>query len=88
MSQKAGGSGSSRQWPVPSVACQCRLLPDPPRLLSLPSAQFFDDKSGWTGTAKNGGPTTNDGTKDLKGLCDRTPADARGVSKGSKFCSK
>jgi hypothetical protein len=38
-----------------------------------------------TSTAKNGGPTNVDGQKDLRSLCDRTPADARGISKASNF---
>ena len=39
----------------------------------------------WTGTATRGGPTNVDGNKDLSSLCDRTAADARGVSKTSNF---
>ncbi|KAL4855376.1 Tubulin polymerization-promoting protein family member 2 [Chlorella vulgaris] len=49
------------------------------------ACRFYDDKSNWTSTAKNGGPTNVDGQKDLRSLCDRTPADARGISKASNF---
>ncbi|PSC76607.1 p25-alpha family [Micractinium conductrix] len=45
--------------------------------------RFYDDKSSWTTTAKNGGPCKSDGQKTLAGLCDRSPADARGVSSGA-----
>ncbi|KAL4444221.1 hypothetical protein ABPG75_011958 [Micractinium tetrahymenae] len=46
--------------------------------------RFFDDKSSWTSTAKNGGPTNVDGAKNLNELCDRSPADRR----GSKIAAK
>ncbi|PRW50951.1 p25-alpha family [Chlorella sorokiniana] len=52
------------------------------------SCRFFDDKSTWTTTAKAGGPTNYDGQKNLSGLCDRTPADARGISKGGSHFKK
>lgn len=42
-------------------------------------------QSTFTGVHKNGGLTTVDGNKDLKSLCDRTPADNRGVSSTSAF---
>ncbi|CAK0780932.1 hypothetical protein CVIRNUC_005226 [Coccomyxa viridis] len=41
--------------------------------------KFHDDKSTYTGVYANGGPTNVDGTGDLSELCDRTPADNRGV---------
>ncbi|EIE22274.1 P25-alpha [Coccomyxa subellipsoidea C-169] len=41
--------------------------------------KFHDDKSTYTGVYAKGGPTNVDGTGDLSALCDRTPADARGV---------
>ncbi|BDA43246.1 probable tubulin polymerization-promoting protein at N-terminal half [Coccomyxa sp. Obi] len=43
--------------------------------------KFHDDKSTYTGVYAKGGPTNVDGNGDLSGLCDRTPADARGVKK-------
>jgi hypothetical protein len=33
----------------------------------------------------NGGPTNVDGEKTLKGLCDRSAADVRGVKKAGVF---
>ena len=42
--------------------------------------RFHDDKTTYTGVHKAGGPTTVDGRKDLRELCDRAPADVRGVS--------
>ncbi len=36
-------------------------------------------QSTYTGVYANGGPTNVDGSGDLSELCDRTPADARGV---------
>ena len=42
-------------------------------------------QSTFTGVYARGGPTNVDGDRDLKQLCDRTPADARGVSSTSKF---
>ena len=38
-------------------------------------------QSTYTGVYANGGPTNVDGNGDLSELCDRTPADARGVKK-------
>jgi len=59
-----------------------RLIPFPEalrhRLLCWTQSTF-------TGVYARGGPTTVDGDKDLSQLCDRTPADARGVSSTSKF---
>ncbi|EFN56830.1 hypothetical protein CHLNCDRAFT_144392 [Chlorella variabilis] len=49
------------------------------------ACRFYDDKSNWTSTARNGGPTNVDGQKDLSSLCDRTAADARGISAKSNF---
>lgn len=42
--------------------------------------RFFDDKSTYTGVHARGGPTTVDGKRDLRELCDRSAADVRGVS--------
>lgn len=42
--------------------------------------RFHDDKTTYTGVHKAGGPTTVDGRKELRELCDRAPADVRGVS--------
>ncbi|KAI7838570.1 hypothetical protein COHA_007642 [Chlorella ohadii] len=52
------------------------------------ACRHYDDKSTWTSTAKAGGPTNFDGQKDMSSLCDRTPADARGISKGGSHFSK
>lgn len=41
--------------------------------------KFHDDKSTYTGVYAKGGPTNVDRSRDLSGLCDRTPADVRGV---------
>jgi hypothetical protein len=38
-------------------------------------------QSTYTGVYARGGPTNVDGKGDLSELCDRTPADARGVKK-------
>ncbi|KXZ49475.1 hypothetical protein GPECTOR_21g701 [Gonium pectorale] len=45
------------------------------------AVKFHDDKSLYTGVYKNGGPTNVDKARagGLAGLCDRSPADARGV---------
>ncbi len=48
-------------------------------------SSLTDAQSTFTGVHARGGPTTVDGNKDLKSLCDRTPADNRGVSSSSNF---
>lgn len=40
-----------------------------------------DVATGGAGVYKNGGPTNVDNPKDLSGICDRTPADVRGIKK-------
>jgi len=43
-------------------------------------SRFYDDKSQWTGAAKNGGPTTVDDRQTLEGLSNRgNKANVRGV---------
>ena len=39
----------------------------------------LDAQSTYTGVYANGGPTNVDGPSDLSELCDRSPADNRGV---------
>ncbi|EFJ52595.1 hypothetical protein VOLCADRAFT_85206 [Volvox carteri f. nagariensis] len=45
------------------------------------AVKYYDDKSMFTGVHKNGGPTTVDKMRagGLANLCDRSPADNRGV---------
>lgn len=50
--------------------------------------KFHDDQSTYTGVYARGGPTNVDGNKDLSSLCDRTPADNRGVSTISNFAKQ
>lgn len=50
--------------------------------------RFHDDQSTYTGVYARGGPTNVDGNKDLSSLCDRTPADNRGVSTVSNFAKQ
>ncbi|CAL5221465.1 g3660 [Coccomyxa viridis] len=45
--------------------------------------KFHDDKSTYTGVYANGGPTNVDDKGDLASLCDRSPADNRGVKTNS-----
>ena len=42
-------------------------------------------QSTFTGVHARGGPTTVDGERDLRNLCDRTAADVRGISATSAF---
>ncbi len=51
-------------------------------------SKFHDDTSTYTGVYARGGPTCVDGDKDLKSLCDRTPANNRGVSSTSTFAKQ
>jgi p25-alpha. len=43
--------------------------------------RLHDDKSLYTGVYARGGPSTVDYGKDLSELCDRSPADIRGIKK-------
>lgn len=49
-------------------------------------SKFYDDKSTWTGVATRGGPSTVDNNMTLSTMCDRSPADVRGLgsNKGTK----
>lgn len=70
---------------VPATKLRARIAASPgPRAsgdATTPDyVRFHDDKGTYTGVHKAGGPTTVDGEKDLKELCDRARADVRGVS--------